>query len=185
MGKVLSLVWTRYLPAWGADLRLTVEWEEWECWGGWDGLEWCTCPDLVIHTPCDLRWNTGCFSLKPICFLPTYCVSPQKSLPWKNKGLVLSLISHASCLVSLSTSFPSENHICPRPTESTSKISALASLDLGIFRELEGGNESRRWCNEVSKEIDRKNENQCIIPGYQMGMWRKGRSRTFRKEFSS
>lgn len=180
MGKVLSLVWTRCLPAWGAGVWLTVERE---LWVGQEGLQSCTWPDLVMHAPCDLWCNTGCFSLKAICFPPTYCVSPQKSLPWKKmpshqpgKSGFLSPLS-----LDLLTSFHSQKHICSRPTESTSEISALASLELGISREPEEGNESRRWSREVWKEMQGKNETH--VWSQATGWVCEGKNRTYRKEF--
>jgi len=101
-----------------------------ECWDVRESLEPQTWPGPVMHAPCHLWRNTGCFSLKAICFPPTYCVRPQKSLPLK-KCLVISLVSQASCLLSLSLDLvPSQKHICCSPMESTAEISALPSLEL-------------------------------------------------------
>lgn len=46
-------------------------------------------------------------------------------------------------------------------------------------RAVEEGNERRWWGREAAKEMDRKKWDQCVIPAYRMGMWRKGRDRAF------
>lgn len=65
-------------------------------------------PGPVAQAPRHLRWNTGCFFLKAIHFPPSYRVSPERSLPWE-KFLVISLLSQASSLLSLSTLFPARS----------------------------------------------------------------------------